>query len=375
MRIAIEAQRVFRTNKHGMDFVALECVKELQKIDKVNEYYIIVGPGEDREVLTETDNFHIVEVNFPTYPLWEQVGLPMALKRIKPHILHCTSNTAPLLGNVPLVLTLHDIIFLEKKRAGNRSLYQSIGWYYRRLVVPSILKKCKKIITVSNFEADTIRGFLGLTSELVVAVYNGFGSHFQRVENSREITALYSPFDEYIFFLGNTDPKKNSERVIEAYTIYREHSSLPLPLLIADLDRKFVLRTLNMLGKTHMAGFIHSPGYIPNKHLPHIYSGAKLFLYPSLRESFGIPILESMACGTPVITSNTSAMPEIAGDSAFIVNPFNAKEIADAMIKTEDKVLHKNLSDKGYERVKMFSWENSARQLLDIYNGLNNEQS
>ena len=115
MKIAIEAQRIFRKEKHGMDYVALETIRELQKIDKQNEYFILVSPGDDI-CLQESANVHIVTVNWPSYPLWEQIGLPLALRKIKPDLLHCTSNTAPVYGNIPLVLTLHDIIFLEKKQ-------------------------------------------------------------------------------------------------------------------------------------------------------------------------------------------------------------------------------------------------------------------
>ena len=142
MKIAIEAQRIFRSNKHGMDFVALESIRELQKIDKENEYYIFVRPGDDR-CLKETPNMHIIEVNCPTYPLWVQIALPRAVTKIKADLLHCTSNTAPIYCPVPLVLTLHDIIFLEPRQSGNKSWYQNMGWYYRRWVVPRILPQFK----------------------------------------------------------------------------------------------------------------------------------------------------------------------------------------------------------------------------------------
>ena len=177
MRIAIEAQRIFRTNKHGMDFVALESIRELQKIDKENEYFIFVSPGEDH-CLEETDNVHIIEVKCPTYPLWEQVALPRNVSKIKPDLLHCTSNTAPLNCPVPLVLTLHDIIFLEPRQGGNKSWYQNMGWYYRRMVVPRILPQCRKIITVSRFECDRIREVLRLPKDKITAIYNGYSEHF-----------------------------------------------------------------------------------------------------------------------------------------------------------------------------------------------------
>ena len=151
MKIAIEAQRIFRTNKHGMDFVALESIRELQKIDHENEYFIFVTPGEDR-CLEESENVHIIELKCPTYPLWEQVALPRAVKKIMPDLLHCTSNTAPLQCPVPLILTLHDIIYLEKRHSSSFTWYQEMGWYYRRMVVPRVLASCEKIITVSQFE-------------------------------------------------------------------------------------------------------------------------------------------------------------------------------------------------------------------------------
>ena len=169
MKIAIEAQRIFRRDKHGMDFVVLEVLRELQKRKDGNEYYVLVAPGEDC-CLKESDNLHIIELRCPTYPLWEQIALPRAVRRLKVDILHCTSNTAPLWCPIPLVLTLHDIIYLEPRQHRSPSLYQEMGWHYRRLVVPRILKKCKKIITVSHFECTRIREALHLPNRQITAV-------------------------------------------------------------------------------------------------------------------------------------------------------------------------------------------------------------
>ena len=125
MIIGIEAQRIFRKNKHGMDYVVLQEIKELQQIDTENEYYVFVKPGEDR-CIESTKNVHIIELNCPSYPLWEQWALPRAAKKYGVEILHCTSNTAPIWCNIPLVLTLHDIIFLEPRDKQNHSLYQNM---------------------------------------------------------------------------------------------------------------------------------------------------------------------------------------------------------------------------------------------------------
>lgn len=367
MRIAIEAQRIFRVNKHGMDFVILEALKQLQKLDTVNEYFVFVSGGEDK-CLCATPNMHIIELKCPTYPLWEQVALPAAVKRVKADLLHCTSNTAPIFCKVPLILTLHDIIFLEKRQHASKSLYQNMGWYYRKFVVPRILPKCRKIITVSKFECNRIREALNLAPDKVIAIYNGYNSHFKPLTDSYEITKEYLPEKDYLFFLGNTDPKKNTARVLTAYSIYLKQSLVKLPLLIADLKPEIVDGVLKEAGIEEIKPYLRFGGYIKNTNLPSIYSGAKVFIYTSLRESFGIPILEGMACGTPVITSNTSAMPEIAGGGAVLVDPFKTDDIARAILKLEnDKEYCNKQIEYGLERVKHFSWEATARAMLDLY--------
>lgn len=372
MKIAIEAQRIFRINKHGMDFVALEVIRELQKIDKENEYYILVSPGVDR-CLQESENLHIIEIKCPTYPLWEQIALPYMVDRIKPDLLHCTSNTAPIKCSVPLILTLHDIIFLEPRQDGNKSWYQNMGWYYRRLVVPRILSHCKKIITVSHFECNRIRGTLHLPEQQIVAIYNGYSQHFCPIPNSRSITKKYIDTEKYLFFLGNTDPKKNVPRTLKAYSLYLEHSEEKYPLLIADLKEEILDSILKEQQIEHIKPYLVLSGYIPNKDLAYLYNGAYVFLYTSLRESFGIPLLESMACGTPVVTSKTSAIPEIAGVGSILVDPYNEKDIADKLLRLErDKVFYNQQVEYGLQRVKDFSWEKTARALITLYRSVYN---
>ena len=240
MKIAIEAQRIFRPNKHGMDFVALETIRCLQRLDTKNEYFIFTGEGEDR-CLEESPNMHITTLRCPSYPLWEQWALPRAVARVKPDLLHCTSNTAPVWGNAPLILTLHDIIFLEQQAARNKSLYQSLGRVYRRLVVPRILPRCRMVITVSQFECDRIRTALNFDPGRIMAIHNGYNDRFRPMEGTAETVRKYLRDPEYLFFLGNTDPKKNTPGTLKAYAEYVRRSENPLPLLVAD---HYVSRTV-----------------------------------------------------------------------------------------------------------------------------------
>ena len=367
MKIGIEAQRIFRKNKHGMDYVVLQEILQLQAMDHDNEYYIFVKPGPDRCVQSSS-NVHVVEINTPSYPLWEQYALPRAARKAGVDLLHCTSNTAPIHCDIPLVLTLHDIIFLEPRDKQNKSLYQNMGWLYRRLVVPRILDKCRRIITVSNFELNNIVTKLHIPQQRMAMIYNGYNDWFRPVSDDKDIYKKYMSAQGFLFFLGNTDPKKNTERTLVAYSRYLERSAVKRPLLMADLDREYLNGIISRNHIENIREQIHMPGYIPNSDLPYIYNRAFAFLYTSLRESFGIPLLEAMACGTPVVTSNTSSMPEIGGDQALLVNPESADEIADALIHLEtDAAFYQQQKEWGLQRAQLFSWRKTAEQLLELY--------
>ena len=373
MRIGIEAQRIFRKNKHGMDYVVLQEIKELQKMNTRHEYFVFVAPDEDH-CLQDSPNIHVIEIGDDLYPKWEQWALPKAVKDYKIDLLHCTSNTAPLFCKVPLILTLHDIIFLEPRDRMNKSFYQNMGWLYRKMIVPRILKKCRRIITVSNFEKQNIVNKLNIPSEKIQMIYNGYTDWFRPEQDIELVYRKYIDAPKYFFFLGNTDPKKNTERTLVAYSKYLEKSDIKRKLLMADLDEEYLNDIILRNEIENIKEKIVIPGYISNRDLPFIYNNAFAFLYPSLRESFGIPLLEAMACGTPVITSNTSSMPEIGGPDAILINPENPDEITDMMLKLErDPAFYAKQRNVGLQRATLFSWRQTAEQLLKLYEEVLNE--
>ncbi len=374
MRIAIEAQRLFREKKHGMDVVVLELIRNLQEIDQFNEYYVLVKPDIDK-CIYETANFKIIELGGGAYPTWEQVALPRAAKKLKCDLLHCTSNTAPEIPGLPLVLTLHDIIYMEGSflslLKGKGTAYQRFGNIYRRHIVPIVVKKSARVITVSEYEKDRIAAYFKLDPSKLCAVYNGVGEHFKEIINTQLAQKIREKFhlpEHYFFFLGNTAQKKNTPGTLKAYSIFRERTGLDIPLVMLDFDHQDLTAILSEIGNSGLINHIHLTGYVNNAELPGIYSLADIFLYPSFRESFGIPILEAQACGTPVITSNTSSMPEVAGDGASIIDPYNPEEIAQAMIRiTQDPSFRMNLKVRGLTNAARFSWRAMAEKVLNIY--------
>lgn len=374
MKIGIEAQRIFRRKKHGMDMVALELIRALQKLDTPHEFVVFVKKDEDSGCLTESRNVKIVELPSAPYPVWEQVLLPMAVKKQKVEILHCTSNTAPLYLSVPLLITLHDIIYLEGINLSQGTSYQKFGNIYRKWNVPRVVKKAKQILTVSDFEKKRICDHFGFGSDRVITAYNAAGDHFKKVYDItllNQIKEKYHLPDSFIFFLGNTDPKKNVIGVLKALSILKKRGELPCKLLMLDINREYLQQTAMAIGDPDIITQISFTGYVPNKELPAIYSSASLFLYPSVRESFGIPMLEAMHCELPVICSDTSCMPEIAGGAAELCNPNDPETIANAIIKVwNDKNLQKEMIAKGIERARSFSWERNAKLTLEVYRNL-----
>lgn len=384
MRIGIEAQRLFRPHKHGMDRVVLELIRHLQILDKENEYFVFVKPDVDNQVIKNTDNFTIVEVPGGAYPIWEQLKLPKLAKAYQCDVLHCTSNTAPWSVKMPLITTLHDIIFKEssivEQLISSASWYQKMGNLYRRWVVNRVVKRSDQLITVSNYEKQNITHSYSLNNNAIATVYNGVNSQFTAVFESTTVEAVKAKYqlpDQFLLHIGNTDPRKNTARVLEAFYQYIQETSEVIPLVLMGLNQaqlKTILKTTGL--DNQLREYIVLTGYVADDDLPVIMHLSELFLFPSLREGFGIPIIEAMACGVPVITSNTSSMPEVAGNAACLVVPTSTKSIFEAIIKIRtDSNYRATLVERGLERYKSFSWNHTAQKVLDIYQQFNNKNT
>ena len=353
-----------------MDVVAMELIRQIQIIDKKNEYLLYARNGDDRECIRDTGNFKTKILPGYSYADWEQVSLPVAVKKDKPDLLHCTANTAPYSCAVPMIVTVHDIIYLEEINFEGSS-YQNFGNLYRRFVVPHAIRKAKKIVTVSEYEKTVIADVCKTDPEKIVVIHNGVSERFQRKYAGEEIETFRNRRklpEKFILLLGNTAPKKNTSGAIKAYVHYCSMVNDPLPLVINDFPGSSVRSFLERINRPELMNNIIMPGYVPSAQMPLMYNCSSLFLYPSLRESFGLPVLEAMACGVPVVTSAIPALREVGGEASVFIDPENHISIAEGInsLLTNEET-RKDLIQKGIERARMFSWESSARKLIEFY--------
>lgn len=371
-RIGIEVQRLFRLKKHGMEVVALELLKELQIIDSKNEYIVFVKKDADR-CIEGSGYLRVRELTSLPYPIWEQILLPRGIRHEQLDLLHATCNTAALFSSTPLVLTLHDIIYMEKLDMAG-TWYQNFGNIYRRWVVPQAVRKAKAIITVSEFEKNVILDRLQIPEDKIKVIHNAVNPRFNNSYLGDEIEKFRKSLglpEKFTLFLGNTAPKKNTKNTINAYVKYIINTTASLPMVILDYPKELVLEQLQQLGYATLIDHFVFPGYISPDQMPLMYNSATLFVYPSLRESFGLPILEAMACGIPVITSNTSSMPEVAGSAAMLIDPLNITDMAGAIEQALNSDEQRTrMIEKGLKRAEAFTWRNAAIKLLNVYEAL-----
>jgi len=285
--------------------------------------------------------------------IWEQFVLPT---RLKGNLLFSPSNTGPLLVERQVV-TIHDITPLDHPEWLNPRFAR---WY--QFLIPHLVHKAQKVIAVSEFTKRRICDVASLKPNKVVVIYNGIDERF-RPKSFEEIDqfkdALGIADFRYILTVATIEPRKNLQRLLEAWSVACSNLPQDVWLVVAGAKGKDIIFKNTSLKK--LPPRVYMPGYVPDEHLPALYSGAIALVYISLYEGFGLPPLEAMACGTPVLTSNVTSLPEVVGDAALMVDPYDVDAIAEGIKRLiEDDNLRKELSQKGLARAKLFNWDRTA---------------
>lgn len=371
MKIGIEVQRLFRTKKFGIESSSLELIRALQNLATGHRFVIFAKDDEDKKCLSESDNLKIKTLGGKLFADFEQLLLPLAARRERVDILHCTGNTRPYFSPAPVVQTLHDVIFMDAISPDD-TFYQRFGNHYRRRVVPLVTPRSQMVITVSQYEKDRIVQRLHLDPEKVHVVYNGINENrFHARHTAEQKTAVrkkYSLPDDFMLFLGNPATRKNAGRVIEAYVHYAAACEHPMGLVTPGLTEQYIREKLGKMQYPYDPAQFITPGYIHDADLPLLYNLSTIFLFPSISEGFGMPVIEAMACGAPVITSAVSCLPEIAGDAAMLTNPFDTLDIAAAIQSlSQHQETRSTLVEAGFRNARRFSWKKTAESVMDIY--------
>ena len=364
VRIGIDARKL---HDFGIGTYIRNLLRQLARLDRQTEFVVLCHP-DDREGLGSLgENFRPVPETSKNYSISEQIRIPLALMREQVTLFHAPHYVLPPLVPCRSVVTIHDCIHLMFPQY----LPNRFALAYARTSIELAARRATRIMTVSESSKRDILRFVDVKPDKIDVIYNAFDERFgvePREEDVVRVRERYQLHDEFVLYAGNVKPHKNLERLIEAFELVRKRGLDHLKLvLIGDEISKYAgLRRAVHQHQLHK--YVRFLGYLPEETLAVMYRLAGVFVFPSLYEGFGLPPLEAMASGTPVVTSNVSSLPEVAGDAAVLVDPYLPQAIADGIHTVlTDETLRRSLRQKGLARAAQFSWEQSVRRVLDIY--------
>jgi len=371
VKVAIDVRRI---TEFGVGTYTRNIVRALARLDRSNQYFLIGSPEKFSEIGP-------LPANFKGVPLLEPDNTPKGflecraiVKRLGCDLMHIPHLfSIPRKLKCPYVMTVHDVLDHMYGARDGSNLMRSLHFHLTRRA----LKGAGRILAVSKFTKIEIEKHFGISGQNIEVVHNAIDERFLRghaTETDRQILAeRYLVTYPFLLYAGRISPHKNLVRIIEAFSALKtelekqsQYPDLKLIIIGDELSKHPDLRrTVIRSGVQNDVRFM---GFVPIEMLRLFYDGAKVFVFPSLYEGFGLPPLEAMAHGTPVVTSNTSSLPEVVGNAAILVNPENVFEIMRGLHRVLlDQAVRDKVRDRGYEQVKKFSWESSARRIIEIY--------
>ncbi|MGP8247441.1 MAG: glycosyltransferase family 4 protein [Bryobacteraceae bacterium] len=371
LNIVIDARRV---KDFGIGTYIRGLVHGLGRIDSSNRYTLVAGAEDARALAGIPANFQVAVYTRPDDSHWDNLLFPMFIRRIQPDLVHIPLNRVPLWMPRPYVVTIHDMANLLFE-AEHSSLRLSLRrWRFRRG-----LKRASFLIAVSDATRRDVENTMNLPPGRIRRIYNAPDAEFSSgasapsPEQNGRILERYQIQYPYLLYAGNIRRHKNIPRLVEAFAVLREqlvdqprYRDLHLILIGDTIAQNSAVRQAVFRSRVeHLVRFL---GFVPADTLRCFYQSAAAFVFPSRYEGFGLPPLEAMACGTPVVTSNVSSLPEVVGDAAMLVNPENVFDIARGIREVLlDQSVRCALVQKGFAQVARFSWQDTARQVLEIY--------
>jgi glycosyltransferase involved in cell wall biosynthesis len=363
VRIGIDARKL---RDFGIGTYIRNLLRQLARLDRETEYVVLARPADVQALSSLGENFRAVPQRAGNYSVSEQVRIPLALARERVSLFHEPHYTLPPLVTCRSIVTIHDCIHLMFPQY----LPNRLAPAYARTSISLAARRAARVLTVSESSKRDILHYVDTPPEKIDVIYNAYDERFgiePREEDIDRVRERYQLHDRFVLYAGNVKPHKNLERLIEAFSLVRKHGlDVKLVLIGDEISGYASLRRAVHRHQLHQ--FVRFLGYLPEDTLATMYRLASVFVFPSLYEGFGLPPLEAMASGTPVVTSNISSLPEVAGDAALLVDPYSPGAIAEGIERVlTDAALHRDLREKGLARAKQFSWEDAVRRVRTIY--------
>ena len=372
MRLGYDAKRAF-LNTSGLGNYSRNTLNALQSYFPENEY-VLYTPEVKKQLLTQQDQFRIVAPPESDSKImkswWRNFQLSEELEKQKLSLFHGLSNELPKgihKTSVPSVVTIHDLIFLRYPE-----FYKYID---RKIYLEKVKYACKsatRIIAISEQTKADIVEFTGTSSDKIEIIHQSISPLFFETANTQNIKKKYSLPDEFILAVGTIEERKNQLAILKAL----QHKKLDIPLVMVGNPTSYCNDIHKFIAAENIKDRVIFLKNIPERDLAAIYQLAKLSIYISVFEGFGLPVIESMACACPVITSNVSCLPETAGNAAILCNPEDEEELGEHIFRIlNDSLYRENLIVKGKIRAKEFEAENYAKRLMNFYNNLVSQQT
>ena len=362
--IAIDARKI---RDFGIGTYVRNLVRAIARLDDENRYLLLVGPQGAEALADLPPNFQLVSERSRVYSVKELFALSWRLWRLELDLYHATHYVLPLVLPCKAVVTIHDIIHLLYPEF----LPSRLAFFYAQRMIRSSLERSSRVISVSQTTRSDLLRLFEVDGRKIEVVYNGVDPAFHRRLAPEELAEWQQRLGlrpPYLLFVGNPKPHKNLDNVVQAFAKARAIHAFEGDLVCVGGQPEADLRTRQRAESLGVAEHIRLLGKVSDEALPAIYQGATLFLYPTLYEGFGLPVVEAMASGVPVITSNTSALREIGEGSAQLVNPLDVEALARAIAHSMADPEHRaSLVELGRRRARDFTWERAARRTLAIY--------
>ncbi len=372
MKIGIDA-RLFGTKHGGIGRYTEQLIKNLEKLDQSNQYYIFLQNSEFADYQPQNSNFIKVKANFRPYSISEQLLFPFLLYRYQLDLIHFTHFNVPIFYCKRFFVTIHDLIITHYpgSRATTLSpiIYQLKLWSYN-FIIKIVAKKAKKIITVSNYTKDDIIKFLKVSPKKIEVFYEGVELPIINNSTDNELLKKFELKEDFLLYVGSAYPHKNLEKLILAFLALAEKKP-NLKLVLVGKNNFFYqkLRDWIISLNNENGSRIVFTDYLTDEQLVNLYLSAKIYVFPSLIEGFGLPPLEAQSYDLPVLTSNASCLPEILGNGAYYFNPNSIEDIKEKIeLLLDDEGLRKSLIEKGKNNLKKYSWQKMTENILNLYN-------